>query len=152
MHSCWSLEHDEGCEHWFVGSEPLSAFDEEACLVELSADGKRILVGGSFSLRIMAIVFSSGREAQVIVWDWTSKKLRTLTDVSSAITALALSPDGKLVVACGKKATARVERRHREGRRSARRSRQGHRVELLPRRRAIVTAGPPCIRVWNAEI
>jgi WD40 repeat protein len=94
---------------------------------------------------------TAGREAQVILWDWTGKKLRTLTDVSSAISALALSPDGKLVAACGKKATPLVWSVE-SGKVVA--ALEGHdKVTALSFSRdgrSIVTAGPPRVRVWTA--
>jgi WD40 repeat protein len=93
---------------------------------------------------------TAGREAQVVLWSWKGDKLRTLTDMTSAITVLGVSPDGRWVAACGKKAAPLVWSTE-TGKVVA--ALEGHeKVTALSFSfdgRTIVTAGPPCVRVWQ---
>jgi tricorn protease-like protein len=95
------------------------------------------------------LLATAGREAQIILWSWTGEKIRSLTDMTSAITALALSPDGRWVVACGKKAAPLVWSTE-TGKVVA--ALEGHeKVTALAfsfDSRSIVAAGPPFVRVW----
>ena len=96
---------------------------------------------------------TAGRAAQVIVWSCAGDKLRTLTDLSSAITALAVSPDGELVAASGKRATPLVWSVS-SGKVVA--ALEGHdkvtAIAFSRDGRNIVTAGPPRVRVWSAAL
>jgi len=124
----------------------------------ISGDMKKAMPGKGWievveRAEVGSVFATAGREAQVIVWSWAGEKVRTLTDLSSAITALALSPDGKLVAACGKRATPLVWSTD-TGKVVA--ALEGHdKVTALTFSRDgrnIVTAGPPRVRVWSAAL
>jgi WD40 repeat protein len=95
---------------------------------------------------------SAGRVAQVIVWDWSGRKLRTLTDFKTAVTVLAVSPDGRIVAASGKKARPLVWSLE-SGKVLA--MLDGHdRVTALrfsADSRRLVSAGPGRARIWNVD-
>jgi len=142
--------------------------------IALSPDGKLVACGGSdgfariFDARSGALVkgaagkgwidvvegadrifATAGRAAQVVLWSWRGEKLRALGDMTTAITVLAVSPDGKWVAACGKKAAPLVWSTD-TGKVVA--ALEGHvRVGALAFAsdgRSIVTAGEPFVRVW----
>jgi WD40 repeat protein len=98
------------------------------------------------------LIGTAGRAAQVILWDWSGKKLRALSDFTTAITALALAPDGRFVAASGKKKPPLVWSTD-TGKVVAKL--EGHeRVTALSFSHdgeSIVTAGPPCVRVWRLD-
>ena len=97
------------------------------------------------------LLATAGREAEVVLWTWSGEPLRTLRDMTSAITVLGVSPDGRWVAACGKKAAPLVWSTE-TGKVVA--ALEGHeRVGALAfafDSRSIVTAGPPNVTVWQA--
>jgi WD40 repeat protein len=94
---------------------------------------------------------TAGRAAEVVLWTWTGDKLRTLRDMSTAITVLSVSPDGRWVAACGKKAAPLVWSTA-TGKVAC--ALEGHdKVGALCfgfDGRSIVTAGSPFVTVWEA--
>jgi WD40 repeat protein len=141
----------------------------------LSPDGKLVACGGSdgfariFDARTGALVkatagkgwidvverggamfATAGRAAQVVLWSWSGEKGRVLGDMTTAITVLGVSPDGKWVAACGKKAAPLVWST-KTGKVVA--ALEGHeKVGALcfsSDSRSIVTAGEPLVRIWE---
>ncbi len=97
-----------------------------------------------------ALFATAGRAAQVVLWSWSGEKGRVLGDMTTAITVLGVSPDGKWIAACGKKAAPLVWSTE-TGKVVA--ALEGHeKVGALcfsSDSRSIVTAGEPFVRIWE---